>query len=146
MTIGDSCGWGYIRHNPNMKSVTQLIQHLVTAAAGAGNYLLNVGPRPDGTIQREYVTRLEQIGDALHVSDLTFGADVALHTDPELVIAKVAAPRIAAELEEEAAAAAAEEEEAAAAAAAEEGVEAEEAAEEAPEEAAEEKEGEGGES
>jgi len=68
MTIGDSCGWGYIRHNPNMKSVTQLIQHLVTAAAGAGNYLLNVGPKADGTIQREYVTRLEQIGDWMKVN------------------------------------------------------------------------------
>ena len=67
MTIGDSCGWGYIRHNPNMKTATQLIQHLVTATAGAGNYLLNVGPRPDGTIQREFVTRLEQIGDWMKV-------------------------------------------------------------------------------
>jgi large subunit ribosomal protein L25 len=92
------------------------------------------------------VSRLEKIDDAVHVSDLTLDPDVVLHTDLELVIAKVAAPRIAAELEEEAAAAAAEEEEAAVAAAAEEGVEAEEAAEEAPEEAAEEKEGEGGES
>lgn len=68
MTMGDSCGWGYIRHNPNMKSVTQLIQHLVSAAAGAGNYLLNVGPKADGTIQRECVTRLEQMGDWMKVN------------------------------------------------------------------------------
>jgi large subunit ribosomal protein L25 len=90
------------------------------------------------------VSRLEQIDDAVHVRDLTLGPEVALHTEPELVIAKVAAPRIAAELEAEAAAAAAEEEAAAVAAAAKERVEAEEAAAEAPEEAAEEKEGEGG--
>ena len=68
MTMGDSRGWGYIRHNPNMKSVTQLIQHLVNAAAGAGNYLLNVGPKADGTIPRECVTRLERMGDWMKVN------------------------------------------------------------------------------
>jgi alpha-L-fucosidase len=68
MTIGDSCGWGYIRHNPNMKSVTQLIQHLVTAASGEGNYLLNVGPKADGTIQDEYVERLRAIGKWMKVN------------------------------------------------------------------------------
>lgn len=68
MTIGDSCGWGYIAHNPNLKSVTQLIQYLVTAAAGEGNYLLNVGPRPDGSIQPEFEERLEAIGRWLEVN------------------------------------------------------------------------------
>ena len=63
MTIGDSCGWGYIKNNPNLKSTTQLIQYLVTAATGEGNYLLNVGPKPDGTIQKEFVKRLKEIGE-----------------------------------------------------------------------------------
>ncbi len=62
MTIGDSCGWGYIRNNPNMKTVTQLLQNLVTAAAGEGNYLLNVGPKPDGTIREEEQARLAAMG------------------------------------------------------------------------------------
>jgi len=62
MTIGDSCGWGYIHHNPNRKTVTQLIQHLVTAASGEGNFLLNVGPRADGTIPEEDATRLLAMG------------------------------------------------------------------------------------
>jgi len=62
MTLGDSGGWGYVRHNPNMKTVPQLLQHLVTAAAGEGNYLLNVGPRPDGTIRREESDRLRAMG------------------------------------------------------------------------------------
>lgn len=62
MTIGDFCGWGYIKNNPNLKSTTQLIQHLVTIASGGGNYLLNVGPKPDGTIQHEFITRLKEIG------------------------------------------------------------------------------------
>jgi alpha-L-fucosidase len=68
MTIGEYSGWGYIRHNRNLRSVTQLIQHLVFAASGGGNYLLNVGPKPDGAVQREFVTRLERMGDWLKVN------------------------------------------------------------------------------
>ena len=62
MTIGDSCGWGYIQHNPNMKTVTQLLQNLVTAASGDGNYLLNIGPKPDGTVRQEESRRLIALG------------------------------------------------------------------------------------
>lgn len=75
MTIGDSCGWGYIRHNPNLKTTAQLIQYLVTAASGEGNYLLNVGPRSDGTIQPEFVSRLEEIGRWLKTNgEATYGS------------------------------------------------------------------------
>ncbi len=62
MTIGDSCGWGYVRNNPNFKTVPQLLQNLVNAAAGEGNYLLNCGPRPDGTVRREEGDRLRAMG------------------------------------------------------------------------------------
>lgn len=68
MTMGDSCGWGYIHNNPNFKTVTQLIQYLVTAAAGEGNYLLNVGPKPDGTIRKEEQDRLRAIGKWLSIN------------------------------------------------------------------------------
>ena len=62
MTIGDSCGWGYIRNMPNMKSVPQLIQYLVTCVSGGGNYILNIGPKPDGSVRKEETQRLEEIG------------------------------------------------------------------------------------
>ncbi len=68
MTMGDSCGWGYVHNNPNFKTVPQLIQNLVTAAAGEGNYLLNMGPKPDGTIRKEEVERLRAIGKWLSVN------------------------------------------------------------------------------
>ena len=68
MTIGDSCGWGCIRNNPNMKTVPQLLQHLVTAAAGEGNFLLNIGPKPDGTIRKKERTRLRAMGAWLKVN------------------------------------------------------------------------------
>lgn len=62
MTMGDSCGWGYVRNNPNMKTVAQLLQNLVNAAAGEGNYLLNCGPKADGTIRRAEAVRLRAMG------------------------------------------------------------------------------------
>ncbi|MCX5642824.1 MAG: alpha-L-fucosidase [Candidatus Omnitrophica bacterium] len=68
MTMGDFCGWGYIKNNPNFKTTTQLIQYLVTAAGGAGNYLLNIGPKPDGTIREEERSRLKEIGKWMKVN------------------------------------------------------------------------------
>jgi alpha-L-fucosidase len=75
MTMGDSCGWGYVRSNPNLKTVCQLLQHLVTAAAGEGNYLLNCGPRPDGTIRPQEAARLRAIGQWLgHSGEGIYGS------------------------------------------------------------------------
>jgi alpha-L-fucosidase len=42
-----------------------LIHYLVKAAGSNSNFLLNVGPRPDGTIQPEFIERLHQIGSWL---------------------------------------------------------------------------------
>jgi alpha-L-fucosidase len=68
MTIGDSCGWGYVQHNPNFKTAPQLLQHLSTAAAGEGNFLLNCGPKPDGTLRAEETKRLAVMGEWLKVN------------------------------------------------------------------------------
>ncbi len=68
MTIGDFCTWGYTRYNPNLKSVTQLIQYLVTAASGGGNYLLNIAPKPDGTVPERYGERLNEIGEWMRIN------------------------------------------------------------------------------
>ena len=76
MTMGDSVGWGYIKNNPNFKTVPQLIQNLVTAAAGEGNYLLNCGPKPDDTIRKEEVVRLKAIGEWMKVnSESIYGSE-----------------------------------------------------------------------
>ncbi len=76
MTIGDWPTWGYCRHNPNTKSTVQLVQNLVSAAAGGGNYLLNCGPREDGTIRPEHRQRLLEIGDWMQVhGESIYGSD-----------------------------------------------------------------------
>jgi len=66
LTVGS--GWGYLKHDPNTKTTTQLLQHLVTSAAGEGNLLLNVGPRPDGTIRNAEASRLREMGRWLRVN------------------------------------------------------------------------------
>ncbi len=60
MTINNT--WAYNEHDHNYKSSQFLIRSLVEVASKGGNFLLNVGPRPDGTIQPEFQDRLEAIG------------------------------------------------------------------------------------
>lgn len=63
MTINNS--WGYHSGDHNHKSTEQLVRILATCAGRDANLLLNVGPKPDGTIQPEFVSRLEGIGEWL---------------------------------------------------------------------------------
>ena len=68
LTMGDAECWGYTHHSPNFKTVTNLIQNLAIAAAGEGNLLLNVGPKPDGSIREEEVERMKAIGRWMEVN------------------------------------------------------------------------------
>jgi alpha-L-fucosidase len=54
--------WGFNITDRNHKTVRQLVHTLVRAAGTGTNLLLNIGPRPDGTIQSEFVERLEAMG------------------------------------------------------------------------------------
>ena len=60
LTIGTS--WGYRRDDGATKSSTELIRTLVDVVSRGGNLLLNVGPKPDGTIPEHLVARLNDIG------------------------------------------------------------------------------------
>lgn len=57
--------WGYNASDRNYKSVRQLIHYLVQSAGRDANFLLNIGPRPDGTIDPEMEQRLKGIGEWL---------------------------------------------------------------------------------
>ena len=59
--------WSF-RCNDLYKSSRQLIHMLARIVAGGGNLLLNVGPRPDGRLPREALTRLAEIGSWLRVN------------------------------------------------------------------------------
>jgi alpha-L-fucosidase len=59
-TMNDS--WGFNITDRNYKSTKKLLQYLVKAACYNSNFLLNVGPMPDGIIQQEFVDTLAKIG------------------------------------------------------------------------------------
>ncbi len=61
-------GWGYNHYETEFRNAPQLIRQLIEIASKGGNFLLNIGPRPDGTIQPEFVERLRQIGSWLKVN------------------------------------------------------------------------------
>ena len=54
--------WGFNITDTHFKSVHDLIGYLVRAAGSDANLLLNIGPRPDGTIQPEAAERLRDVG------------------------------------------------------------------------------------
>lgn len=55
--------WGYNSTDKKFKSKSDLVHYLVRAAGNNANFLLNIGPKPDGTIQDEFVSRLHEVGD-----------------------------------------------------------------------------------
>ena len=59
-TMNDS--WGFNITDRNYKSVKKIIQYIVKAAGFNANFLLNVGPMPDGTIQPEFADTLKAVG------------------------------------------------------------------------------------
>jgi alpha-L-fucosidase len=64
MTINET--WAYRPKDRNFKNVDTLIRSLIEIISRGGNFLLDVGPQPDGQIQPEFVERLEAVGDWTH--------------------------------------------------------------------------------
>jgi alpha-L-fucosidase len=60
MTLNDS--WGYHKSDDNWKNAKTVIRNLVQCSKDTGNYLLNIGPKPDGSIPEESVRILETVG------------------------------------------------------------------------------------
>jgi len=60
-TINNS--WGFNLQDDRNKSRKELIQYLVKAAGYGSNFLLNVGPMPNGKIQPEHIELLKQMGE-----------------------------------------------------------------------------------
>jgi len=66
MTMNNN--WGYNKADKNFKSVKDLIQKLVDIASKGGNFLLNIGPKADGSFPQESIDRLKAIGDWMKVN------------------------------------------------------------------------------
>jgi alpha-L-fucosidase len=65
MTMNGSWGW---RDDKKWKSTETLIRNLVDIASKGGNYLLNVGPKLDGTFPDESIVRLRGISEWMQVN------------------------------------------------------------------------------
>ena len=59
LTMGTE--WPWKATNEEYKSGTDLIDTLIETRAKGGNLLLNIGPKPDGTIAIEQESRLREI-------------------------------------------------------------------------------------
>ncbi|MBC7188176.1 MAG: alpha-L-fucosidase [Calditrichaeota bacterium] len=60
--------WGYNKYDHDWKSATELICTLADIASKGGNFLLNVGPTPEGEFPKPCVERLKAIGRWMHVN------------------------------------------------------------------------------
>jgi alpha-L-fucosidase len=68
-TINNS--WGFNLKDDKHKSRKALIQYLVKASGYGANFLLNIGPMPNGKIQSEHIALLQQMGDWLKLNGET---------------------------------------------------------------------------
>ena len=60
MTLNDT--WGFKSKDTNWKSTETLLKNLIDCASKGGNYLLNVGPTPEGTFPAPIIERLGMMG------------------------------------------------------------------------------------
>ncbi len=74
MTLNNS--WGFNRADDGWKTPKVIVDNLATCARGGGNYLLNIGPMPDGSIPPETTEVLEAVGKWVDTNgDSIYGTD-----------------------------------------------------------------------
>lgn len=66
MTMNET--WGYKSYDEDWKSADDLLNKLIDIASKGGNFLLNIGPKPDGTIPQASIDRLAQVGEWMKVN------------------------------------------------------------------------------
>jgi len=66
-TLGNQ--WQYKPTNEDYKSGTRLINMLIETRAKGGNLLINMGPKPDGTIPKEQEERFRELALWMFVND-----------------------------------------------------------------------------
>jgi alpha-L-fucosidase len=87
MTMGDQ--WSF-KPDDNYKSAHRLIGLLVDIVGKGGNFLLNVGPQPDGLLPPPAAERMKAIGDWLKVNgEAIYGTrPIAPYKDGQVVFTK----------------------------------------------------------
>jgi len=93
MTINGT--WGYSKYDTKWKSSKQLIRNLCDIASKGGNFLLNIGPKGDGSIPEETVERMRDIGRWMKTNGAAIYAGVGSRDTPRqhALPARLRAPR-----------------------------------------------------
>lgn len=60
--------WGYSEHDKNWKSPETVIKNLVDIVSKGGNYLINMGPKADGSIPEATVDCFREVGEWMHIN------------------------------------------------------------------------------
>lgn len=69
--------WGYFPADTMFKYTKELVDYLNSCVSMGSTFLLNIGPRADGSVQEEVVNRLHDIGQWLQRNgDAIYGADL----------------------------------------------------------------------
>ncbi|HEU0121101.1 MAG TPA: alpha-L-fucosidase [Bryobacteraceae bacterium] len=69
MTINGS--WGYVAADDTWKTPKAVLGNLINCSKGGGNFLLNIGPRSDGSVPEPSVRVLEEVGRWMDVHGAT---------------------------------------------------------------------------
>lgn len=70
--------WGFSEHDHAWKSADLLVRNLIDIASKGGNYLLNIGPKGDGTLTPETVKAFQAIGAWMKVNgDSIYGTSAS---------------------------------------------------------------------
>ncbi|HEX2477194.1 MAG TPA: alpha-L-fucosidase [Lacipirellulaceae bacterium] len=76
--------WGYKFYDHDWKSAETLITNLIDIASKGGNFLLNIGPKSDGTIPQQSIDRLRAIGRWMKVnSEAIYGTTASPTSRPD---------------------------------------------------------------
>lgn len=81
--------WGYSATNQNWKTSDALIKELIDAVSRGGNYLLNIGPKGDGSIPEQSIVIFREMGAWLEVNGEAIYGTRANPFDVELTWGRV---------------------------------------------------------
>ena len=81
MTMNDT--WGFKSYDDDWKDTRTLLRTLIDVASKGGNFLLNVGPTPQGLIPAPIVSRLSEMGDWMRTNgEAIYGTTVSPYGMP----------------------------------------------------------------
>ncbi|MDQ8187084.1 alpha-L-fucosidase [Pelagicoccus sp. SDUM812002] len=82
MTMNDT--WGWKAYDTNWKTSDDLIRNLVEIVSKGGNFLLNVGPTPEGVIPAASIERLQNMGTWMETNAASiYGARASPFPQPD---------------------------------------------------------------